>query len=45
MEYIEFPKWKYRKDEAVLVDDAATEKALGKGWGDAPDSPAAEPSE
>lgn len=34
---IEFPKWKYhRTKEAELVQDAAAEKALGRGWGDAP---------
>ena len=39
MEIVEFPKWKYRGDEAVLVDNAKDEKALGKDWCDTPSDP------
>ena len=36
-EFIEFPKTKYRNGEAVVVDDAEAEKALGASWGDHPE--------
>ena len=36
---IEFPKWKYKGDEAVVVADKEAEKALGAGWKDAPADP------
>ena len=38
-EPIDFPKWKYKGDDAVLVDDKEAEKALGAGWKDAPAAP------
>ena len=31
-----FPKWKYKNGETVLVLDADAEKSLGAGWKDAP---------
>lgn len=47
MDFIEFPKWKYKgpATTGVLVEDAAAERKLGKGWKDAPteDVPAVEP--
>lgn len=36
MEHIEYPKWKYRGKEAVLVHTEQEESALGEGWADAP---------
>ena len=37
-EYQEFPKWKYHPDkEAVVVQNADEEKALGADWFDRPD--------
>ena len=34
---IHFPKWKYHKDkDAVVVNSAEEEKALGPGWADSP---------
>ena len=40
-EVIEFPKWRYKGDEAALVDTKEAEKALGAGWKDVPSAPAA----
>lgn len=38
--YIEFPKWKYHESgDAVVVDDADAETALGDGWHDLPVPP------
>jgi hypothetical protein len=38
--YQEFPKWKYHpKHEAKIVQNAAEEKALGRGWVDRPIPP------
>ena len=33
---IEFPKWKYSKTDAVIVQNPDEEKKLGKGWRDTP---------
>ena len=34
----EYPKWLYRPNEAVLVEDADAERALGPGWFATPDA-------
>lgn len=42
----EFPKWKYHDaHEAVVVQDADAEKALGPGWRDSPVAQDQEPAE
>lgn len=35
-DYQEFPKWKYKGNQGSLVNSAAEEKAIGKGYTDAP---------
>ena len=44
---IEYPKWKYRGADGVLVHSAEEEAALGDGWADQPSevSPAPEVDE
>lgn len=32
----EFPKWKYRERQSVIVENAEEERALGPGWVDDP---------
>lgn len=41
--YQEYPKWKYKGAKGVLVNSAAEEKALGKGYADAPTEEAPAP--
>jgi membrane protein involved in colicin uptake len=37
MAEIQYPRWRYKGDKSVLVNDAKEEKALGGGWFDNPE--------